>query len=209
VSLLCQQPESRLKCAQGVVVLSSDLRCRHCASRTAASNVPGVVGSALRFVVSVYASRAVASNVPGALWLCPPVCGFVVIPAGQRCKTCQGFWSFPPIGSVVVLPADSIVSGVFTIVVALSSDLGCRSDASRTAVSNVPWGFGFCPSIRGIVVMPARQRFQTCPGGRYYATRIVSREAVSKVPASDLWCCCYASRAAISHVSGVLVLPSD
>jgi len=200
VSLLCQ-PDSGLKRARGVVIMPSDLWCRCYASREAVSSVP-----ASDLWCRCYASRTAISNVPGGFWLCPPVCGVVVMPAGQRLQTCPGrFRCFLRLMVSLLCQPDSGFKRARDVYYccAAALDLWCRCSASRTAVSGGPgllcFSLRFVVSLlcksdtgfkraRGVVVLPADLWFLCC----------ASRTADSNVPEA-LWPC--------PPICGVAVIP--
>jgi len=133
-----------------------------------------------------YAIRTAASNVPGFFWFCLRACGFLVMQAGQRFPKFPSFVFGSALEFVVsLLCKPGIGFKRARGVLALPIGLWCRCYAIRTAASKVAVLFGsalrfvlfllcqpdsglkracFRPPICGVVVMPEKQRLQTCLG---------------------------------------------
>jgi len=156
VSLLCQS-DSGFKRVRGILILPSGLWCR------------------------CYASRTVVANVPGGLWFCPPVCGVVVMQAGQRFVFCGSALRF--VVSLLCKPDSGFKRARVSLI--LPSDLCCRfCCVSRTAVSNV-----HVPDLRFVVLLLCQQDS---------ASKRAWAVTFAVTLSSDLWCCCCAtSRTAV------------
>jgi len=167
VSLFCT-PDSGFKRSRGVLVLpSEDLWFRCC-----------------------YASRKAVSNVP-VFWFCPPICGIVVMPTGQRLPVCPAvFGSALRFVVSLLCQPDNGLKGAWGVVV-LPSDSWCRCYASRTVVPTVPGVL--CSALAFRFVVSLCQPDIGFKGAR----------GVVVVPSAS-WCRCYTCRTVVSHVPEML-----